>query len=139
MVTLNIVRIEISQAPTKCGGILVYISDRWSANNKVIHHKSTPHLEIMTIKSRPFWLPREIQNIITVACYCPQTDLSNIAANTKSTKNYIYQHIQELEVRYPNAAILVMGDFNTLPLTLTKYPQVTTLESSVIISIVISK
>ena len=126
MVTLNIVRIEISQAPTKCGGILVYISDRWSANNKVIHHKSTPHLEIMTIKSRPFWLPREIQNIITVACYCPQTEQSKTAANTKSTKNYITQHIQELEVKYPNAANLVMGDFNTLPLKLSKYQQVVT-------------
>ena len=54
------------------------------------------------------------------------SDLSKTATNTKSTKNNITQHSQELEVKYPNAAILVMGDFNTLPLKLSKYQQVVT-------------
>ena len=87
-----------------------------SANNNIIHSHCDQNLEMLTINIRPHWLPREIQNIVIVSCYCPQTGDAKLAAVTKATTETITNHINSLENKYSNAAIIVQGDFNSIKL-----------------------
>ena len=111
---------------TKGGGLLVYVSQEWSVNNNIIHSHCDQNLEMLTINIRPHWLPREIQNIVIVSCYCPQTGDAKLAAVTKATTETITNHINSLENKYSNAAIIVLGDFNSIKLKLPSYQQVVT-------------
>ena len=106
------------------GGILVYIDNKWSTNNQIIHNHTDEHLEIMTVKSRPHWLPREFTSVISVSCYAPFTGKSRLKANATSTSKIISMHVKQMERKYPDACVLVMGDFNQLPLKLDGYYQV---------------
>ena len=38
------------------GGLLVYIDESWSKNNRLIHEYADSSLELMTLKCRPLWL-----------------------------------------------------------------------------------
>jgi len=105
------------------GGILVYIDRKWSTNKNLIFNYMNNHCEIMTIKSRPHWLPREFTSIITVSCYTPFTGASRLKQNASSTAKTISTHVKELEKKHPDSCIFVMGDFNQLPLKLDGYYQ----------------
>ena len=69
------------------GGILVYvdIDNKWSTNNNVIYNHTDNHCEILTIKSRPHWFPREFSSIISVSCYTPFTGNSRLKHNATAT------------------------------------------------------
>ena len=106
------------------GGILMYIDKCWSTNNQKIYSHTDNHCEIMTIKSRPHWLPREFSSVISISCYTPFTGGSRRKDTAKSTVNTISSHLSEMETKYPDACILLMGDFNQLPIKLNNYYQV---------------
>ena len=106
------------------GGILTYIDKSWSTNNQLIHNHTDNHCEIMTVKSRPHWLPREFSSIISICCYTPFTGESRLKSATTSTVYTISSHVTQMERKYPDACIQVMGDFNQLPLKLNNYYQV---------------
>ena len=105
------------------GGVLVYIDNKWSTNNNIIFNYTDPHCEILTIKSRPHWLPREFSSIISVSCYAPFTGDSRLKDNAKNTAWTISSHVKELEKEHPDSCIIVMGDFNQLPFKLDGYYQ----------------
>ena len=109
---------------TKGGGILVYINESWSTNNQEVFKHSSRDLEILTIKSRPFWLPRELQSIIMVSVYCPQTGKSQLASSSNTTIHSITEHLADMEAKHQSSAIILMGDFNNLKLKLPNYQQV---------------
>ena len=106
------------------GGILVYVDNKWSTNNNVIYNHTDNHCEILTIKSRPHWLPREFSSIISVSCYTPFTGNSRLKQNATATAKTIATHVKDLEKTHPNSCIMVMGDFNQLPFRLDGYYQV---------------
>ena len=106
------------------GGILVYIDNKWSTNNNIIYNHTDNHCEILTIKSRPHWLPREFSSIISVSCYTPFTGNSRLKQNATATAKTIATHVKDLEKNHPNSCIMVMGDFNQLPFKLDGYYQV---------------
>mgnify|MGYP001790924634 FL=1 len=106
------------------GGILVYVDNKWSTNNNVIFNHTDNHCEILTIKSRPHWLPREFSSILSVSCYTPFTGNSRLKHNATATAKTIATHVKELEKKHPNSCIMVMGDFNQLPFRLDGYYQV---------------
>ena len=66
-------RLPEDSGKTIGGGILMYIDKRWSTNNQTIYNHMDNHCEIMIIKSRPQWLPREFSSIISISCYTPFT------------------------------------------------------------------
>ena len=69
-----------------CGeGILVYVDKKRSINNNVIYNHTVNHCEILTIKSRPHWLPRDFFSIISVLCYTPFTGNSKSKQNATAT------------------------------------------------------
>lgn len=113
-----------STGKSKGGGVLVYISRSWSNNNWLIHKHSASDLEMMSILSRPRWLPRELQSIITVSCYAPCTGTNQRKATTLDTAYTITSHVNDLEKKYPSAVIYVMGDFNQVKVTHPKCLQV---------------
>jgi len=76
------------------GGILVYIDNKWSTNNNLIFKYMDIHCEIMTIKSRAHWLPREFTSIITLSCYTPFTNASRLKQNASSTAKTISTHVK---------------------------------------------
>ena len=108
------------------GGILVYIDRKWATNNQVLFNHTDKHCEILTVKSRPHWLPREFTSIISISCYTPFTGQSRLKQDATNTAKFISSHVQQMETKYPNSCILVMGDFNQLPLRLSGYYQTVT-------------
>jgi hypothetical protein len=57
---------------------------------------------------RPQYLPREFSAILFLAVYLPpQTDVSNETALSQ-----LYKEMSKQETTYPEAALLVAGDFN---------------------------
>jgi hypothetical protein len=60
------------------------------------------------INCRPHFLPREFSSIFFIAVYLPpQTD-----AGTKTELSELYTAIRKQENANPEAALLVVGDFN---------------------------
>ncbi len=55
---------------------------------------------------RPFWVPREFTAIIITAVYIPPQ------ANTDQALRELYGNISEQETANPDAAFIIMGDFN---------------------------
>ena len=115
-----------SSGKSQGGGILVYIDRKWSTNNQIIHNHTDKDCEILTVKSRPHWLPREFTSIISVSCYAPFTGQSQLKQNATNTAKTITSHVNQLEKKYPHSCILVMGDFNQLPFRLSGYYQAVT-------------
>ncbi len=78
------------------GGVCFYINNSW-CNERNIH----------SIKS--FWLPREFTAIIITAVYIPPP---HPQANTDQALRELYGKISEQETANPDAAFIIMGDFN---------------------------
>ena len=107
------------------GGLLLYIEQKWSSSNQVIHKHTDGHLQILSVKSRPQWLPREISSIITVTCYAHFTMNSSIKSAANKTVNNIKSHVNRLENKYPDAYHdLIMGYVNQLPFHFQNYYQI---------------
>ncbi len=90
------------------GGICFFINNSWCDERNLHSIKSfcSPDLEFHMLLCRPFWLPREFTAIIITAVYIsPQ-------ANTDQALKELYGNISEQETAYPDAAFIVMGDFN---------------------------
>ena len=63
-------------------------------------------LECLTIKCRPYYLPREFSSVIVTAVYIlPQAD-------AKTALKELRWNLCKLENTYPEAAFIVAGDFN---------------------------
>ena len=102
--------IELTEQPNlgkqEDGGIEIYINDRWLSNNVITTTICDHDIELLSIKFRPFWLSRELECVLIVGVHCPPS------SNDKNTIDIITAHIDQLERKHPNAAILVLGNFN---------------------------
>ena len=106
------------------GGISVYINKKWSKVNRIIHSLSQSDIEILSVISRPMWLPREFSSVITVACYAPCTGGDSTKSATDKTARTIAQHITDIQLKYPNSAIMIMGDFNKVKISIPNFQQI---------------
>ncbi len=90
------------------GGVCFFINNSWCDERNLHSIKSfcSPDLEFHMLLCRPFWLPREFTVIIITAVYIPPQ------ANTDQALKELYGNISEQETVYPDAAFIVMGDFN---------------------------
>ena len=84
------------------------IIDSWCNHNNIQELKSfcSPDLEFLTIKCRPYYLPREISPVIVTTVYIPPQ-----ADPTMALKE-LHWTLRKLETIYPEAAFIVAGDFN---------------------------
>ncbi|XP_059805435.1 uncharacterized protein LOC132380556 isoform X1 [Hypanus sabinus] len=88
------------------GGVCFLINSSWCSDVKVLASASTANLEYLTVKCRPFYLPREFTVTILTAAYIPpQTD-------TKPALDSLCAVINSFERRYPEALFIIAGHFN---------------------------
>ena len=104
---------------TRGGGICIYINNGWCTNYTVKHTLCSPHLELLVVQCRPFYLPRDICCIAFVVVYIPPS------ADKRKAEEDVASVITELETSKPDAGIIVLGDFNgsSLQTVLPRYKQ----------------
>lgn len=102
---------------TKGGSVCFY--SEWFSDLTVIAELCSPDLELLAIHCKPFYSPREISSIILACVYVqPQ-------AHADTAQQLLADHITEVENKFPNSIVIVMGDFNHTDLRseLPKYHQ----------------
>ncbi len=100
--------IGLTETWSRGGGVCFYINNSWCDERNIHSIKSfcSPDLEFHMLLCRPFWLPREFTAIIIMAVYIlPQ-------ANTDQALRELYGNISKQETANPDAAFIIMGDFN---------------------------
>ncbi|KAK7881961.1 hypothetical protein WMY93_028135 [Mugilogobius chulae] len=106
----TIIRMDrtLDSGKSKGGGVCFMINNRWCnpANIKVLSDSCSPYLEHLAILCRPFYLPREITSVITIAVYIPPQ------ADTDTALVALQDIISKHRNKYPDAALIVAGDFN---------------------------
>ena len=81
------------------------MNNRWCNNVTVKDNKCTPKLELLVVSCRPYYLPREIPCIIFVIVYLPE-------GHHTPSEDIIIDTVSNLQKDKPEAAIIVLGDFN---------------------------
>ncbi|XP_039908517.1 uncharacterized protein LOC120747010 [Simochromis diagramma] len=90
------------------GGVCFMVNNRWCNpwNITVLSRSCSPHLELLTILCRPFYLPREFTAVIISAIYIPPQ-----ADNNKALSD-LHDVLSGHQAKHPDAALIVAGDFN---------------------------
>ena len=104
------------------GGVCFIVNDKWCTNIKVTSTLCTKNLECVTIKCRPFYLPREFTSITLTGVYI------HPRADTTDALNDLSNIISKAENSEPDTVSIVLGDFNQANLrqTLPNYKQIVT-------------
>ena len=87
------------------GGVCLLVNKRWCTNVTIKEKVCTPKLELLTVSCRPFYLPREIPCVIFIIVYLPEGP----HAPSEETVHDIISNAQKDK---PEAAVIVLGDFN---------------------------
>ena len=82
----------------------MYVKD--SIYCKILADLNYSDHEVLWANLRPKRLPRGISNIIVAVVYQPP------AADDATMKDYLISSLEILEIKYPNCAIVLAGDFN---------------------------
>ncbi|XP_032872293.1 NACHT, LRR and PYD domains-containing protein 12-like [Amblyraja radiata] len=91
---------------TRGGGTAVLVKQTWCTDCKLISKSCSENVEDLTVKLRPFYLPRELQCIIVSVVYIPPS------AKEEAALRELHNMINEHENKYPDAAFIILGDFN---------------------------
>lgn len=91
---------------TRGGGICFYINKSWCSNYCVKASLCTPDLELLCLSFRPFYLPREFENIFICAVYIPSKQ--SAAGAAPLIADCVHQQLQNK----PDASMFVLGNFN---------------------------
>ncbi|XP_039874560.1 uncharacterized protein LOC120725650 [Simochromis diagramma] len=93
---------------TKGGGVC-FMVNRKSCDARSISALCSgclPHLEFLSIKCRPFCLPRKFTSVIATVVYIPAQ------ADTGMALSELHDELSSLQNKDPGAALIVAGDFN---------------------------
>ena len=88
------------------GGVCFIINNQWCNSVKLISKGCTKNLEHLTLKCRPFYLPREFSSITITAVYI------HPHANTKEALDDLNVIVSKYEESDPDTASIILGDFN---------------------------
>ncbi|KAK3557674.1 hypothetical protein QTP70_033516, partial [Hemibagrus guttatus] len=91
---------------TRGGGVCVYIHTEWCKNFVLVSSYCSSLVEFVTVRCRPFYLPREFTTAFIFGVYIP------LSANAKEALCELYGAISELQNAHPNGLFLIAGDFN---------------------------
>ena len=104
------------------GGVCFLINNSWCNDVKILSSSCEPDLEQITIRCRPYYVPREFSCVIMTAVYI------HPRANVDTAIKDLSTVISRYESAYSNALTIVGGDFNQANLRkqqLKYYQQVT--------------
>uniref|UniRef100_A0A1A8ATP4 Reverse transcriptase domain-containing protein n=1 Tax=Nothobranchius furzeri TaxID=105023 RepID=A0A1A8ATP4_NOTFU len=91
---------------TRGGGLCVYVNEKWCKNALLASRYCSLLVEFVTVRCRPFYLPREFTTVFIIGVYIPP------GANTKEALGELYTNISELQNTHPDGLFIVAGDFN---------------------------
>ena len=83
----------------------IFINNNW-CTNVVVTNYCSEDIEFLTLKCRPFYMPREFTAIYITAVYIRPS------ANTKDAMSTLYQSVSSLQNRNPDSVYIIAGDFN---------------------------
>lgn len=90
----------------KGGGVCLLVNESWCSDVKIVSQDCSTDIEFLTIKCRPFYLPREFSSVTMTAVYIhPKAD-SKVALDT------LRKVIASTENSDPDTLSIVLGDFN---------------------------
>lgn len=103
----------------KGSGLCVYINNRWCSDVQVVEKHFSVETEVLMVKCRPFYLPREFSAVFMLAGYILTR------ANRTTALGLLHDTLSKHETTHPDAVFVVMGDFNhcNLQTVLLKYHQ----------------
>ena len=87
-------------------GVCVMLNSLWATDVAVLASHCSTVLEQLTVKIRPFFLPREFTAVVMSAVYTPPQ------ADKAAALDDLYGIINGLENVHPETAFIVVGDFN---------------------------
>ena len=112
----SVYRLDRSQSITgksRGGGVCIFVNSRWCTNVTIKENYCSEDIELLCLALRPFYLPREFNQIfVTVAYIHP-------GANIKNAANKLYELTHKLLNQSPDSPCLIMGDFNKCKLKST--------------------
>ncbi|KAK7929457.1 hypothetical protein WMY93_005852 [Mugilogobius chulae] len=88
------------------GGLCIYINNSWCTNVAVMDSLCSPEAELLLLKCRPFYLPREFAVVYICAVYIPPD------ANAKLALAQVSSSINNSLVAHPDSVFIAAGDFN---------------------------
>ena len=88
------------------GGVCIMVQNKWCSDVKIIAKGCTPNIEYLSIKCRPFYLPREFSSVSLTAVYI------HPKADTKDALSSLSKTINETENKHPDTLSIITGDFN---------------------------
>lgn len=88
------------------GGLCMYVHENWCNNGTMIDKHCSPDLEYMSVRCRPFFLPRELTVVIITAVYIPPD------ANVNTALSLLLNIINEQQRAHPDGVHIIAGDFN---------------------------
>ncbi|CAG5958704.1 unnamed protein product [Menidia menidia] len=101
------------------GGLCIYVHDGWCNNSTVLDRHCSPDLEFMSMRCRPFFLPRELAAVVITAVYIPPH------ANVNMALSLLLNAINTHQRAHPSGVHIIAGDFNkaNLKTVLPKFHQ----------------
>ncbi|XP_063344797.1 interferon-induced very large GTPase 1-like [Pelmatolapia mariae] len=91
---------------TRGGGLCVYINTKWCKNSVLVSSYCSSLVEFVTVRCRPFYLPREFTTVFIIGVYIPP------GANAEEALWELYTKISDLQNTHPYGLFIVAGDFN---------------------------
>ncbi|KAI4881601.1 hypothetical protein NFI96_007439 [Prochilodus magdalenae] len=88
------------------GGLCIYIHNNWCTAADTIEQHCSLDLEFLTLRCRPFFLPREFSAVLLTAVYVPPQ------ANAKLALSRLHDAINNQLSAHPDGVVIVAGDFN---------------------------
>jgi hypothetical protein len=99
-------RSTVLTGKTKGGGVALYINEQWSNNVCIKQAICTADIEVLSVSTRPFYLPREFSNVFVTIFYIPP------GANKAAAVEVLHEYSNELMNGKPSAVHIVCGDAN---------------------------
>ena len=97
---------------------MLYVKQSWCSNVKIISSICSPHIEILSVSLRPFYLPREFSNINMTIIYAPPD------AKAEIVKNEVTNILFDTTSKSPDAISLMCGDLNNFDITAANHYQI---------------
>lgn len=88
------------------GGLCMYVHTTWCNNGTIVDKHCSPDLEYMSVRCRPFFLPRELTVVFISAVYIPPS------ANVNTALSLLLKIITKHQQAHPDGVHIIAGDFN---------------------------
>ena len=91
-------------------GVYIYVNNDWCAAADIIVTHSSPDIENLVLKCRPFFIPRAFHCLLITAVYIPPH--ANAKANANLALEKLHGTINNQLNAHPEGAGIVGADFN---------------------------